>query len=141
MFHSALEQDLKRIFGVQKVLFCKPSIEKEKSFFCWVEKSRIRKTAEGKAFGTVNGYIAIIGQNAENPSWFFQRRIEKADRLILNRFSFSSIENNIEIESFDKSFNGFYVEWTYFYSQEYDPIRYKIAGVDFIFNVIKKFFN
>lgn len=133
MFHEALARDLKKIFEVKKVLFASPKLEKEKSFYCVVEHSRLKNLVGGKAVADVIGNIGMIGQNKENPSFYFFRKIEKADKNILKRFYFSNIENNIDIDYSGQNFNGFFIKFVYYYRSEYDTNRNKI--LDFITNI------
>ncbi|MDR0676932.1 MAG: hypothetical protein LBF97_07860 [Elusimicrobiota bacterium] len=142
MYHKALERDLISIFGVKKVLFGNVALGKEQEvLYCDIEKNSIRQAGNGKANGMVFGKIAILAQAKANPNVFFLSKKEKANPKILSRFSFSSIENNIDTTEYDVFFNCYSIDFVYFWREDFDPVKHKISGFNVILDFVNKIFE
>lgn len=128
MFESKLIEDLKNIFGVEKVTFDQPDTANEQELiFVDIEetKNQIKsKSVKLRVLGTAQMFA-----NANKlKHGFFAKRIAKASNEITKNFHFSDLEQNSNVyrNIAQRSFR-----FVYFFSDQYDPSKGSITEIDF----------
>lgn len=122
MFTKKLEQDLKTIFKMRDVRFCRPEATIEQDVLCVDITAQRVGAQEGKAWARVSGSVAIRGTLKKNPAGFLSKKIAEAPADVLNRFWWGANEApvNLPIEWEVKAYK---LDFTYFYKEEYAPVK------------------
>jgi hypothetical protein len=141
MWHRSIEEDLKRIFGVSKVLFAALGRGREQDvLFCDVEKV-ITTIRDGKAKARVYGNISIMGLYEKNRSGFLSKKVQLGDVDLTQKFVFGREESPVSPISawiYEDKFNVYSIDFMYFYKEQYNTPGGKISAGNFLLNVIKK---
>jgi hypothetical protein len=120
MWRSAIDKDLKQIFGVSKVLFATPEPAKEQDvIFCDIEKT-LTAIKEGKETARVYGKISIMGLYGKNKSGFLSKRVQLANANLTQKFVFGREESPISMGIYEDKFNIYSVDFMYFYKEQYN---------------------
>lgn len=129
---DVLQQRLKEIFKVSKVVFDSPGESQEQGcLFIEVETART-KVKEGREVSTVTGNAIMFGQNDKLTIGFFSKAIDKAPAALKKPFFFYDFEENT------KRFRNLVqrsLSFTFFFDTQYDPATGSIETVNFITEV------
>ena len=138
MWHNAIGEDLKQIFGIPKVLFAESGLRKEQDvIFCDIERI-VNAIKEGKEISRIYGKISIMGLYGKNKSGFLSKRIQLADVNLTQKFVFSREESPISTGTYEDRFNVYSVDFMYFYKEQYNKPAGKISVSKFFLKVIEK---
>lgn len=130
MWHKALEQDFKQIFGVKKILFGTPVFSKEQDVLFCETIGVLNKIQQGKAIARISGKVSIIGLLGKNKSGFLSKRIALAPASATNKFVFLREEEPMQMNGYEERFNVYSVEFIYFFKEQYNPPAGKIKKIE-----------
>lgn len=118
MFEKALEEKLKRIFHVKKVVYDQPGESREQDcIFIEVEQARNR-VSDARFLSRVNGNLIIFGRSKELPFGFFSKAIAEADLELTHDIAFFDFELN---SKYFRDLVQRTVSFVYFFDSQYDP--------------------
>lgn len=130
MWHNAIEEDLKTIFGIKKILFGSPAFLKEQDVLFCETLSVINKIQQGKVVARVSGKVSIIGLLDKNQSGFLSKRIDLTPAAITNKFVFLREEEPVQMVGYEERFNVYSIGFIYFFKEQYNPPAGKITAVE-----------
>lgn len=137
MWHESLENDLKEIFKMPKVLFGSPQLFKEQDIlFCDIESVKNNKISRGIEYARVYGKVSIKGLLDKNKSGYLSKQIQLAKIELTNKFVFQREEQPIIMGNYEERFNCYSIEFLYFYKEEYNPQRYKLESKNITYRII-----
>lgn len=140
MFRSKLEECLKGIFEVNKVIYGDVNLGDEQNAV-YVDISTVKPCpAQGGYYFRVNGKLGIVAE-AVNYKWgYLKSRCQLADKKYTQYFGFSSIEENPNFGSYNDKFVKPTVNFTFRITLPYNPPAGKIT-IDKIKFILETFKN
>lgn len=122
MFRKELEDNLKKIFGFEKVSLNAPSDSFEQdTLFVQIDQPNTR-TSEGKVYAKVYGQLIVFSQHDKLTYGFFNKRIEKADVALTKKFFFYDTDVNVENSNARmQNIHERRTSFVFFFTAQYDP--------------------
>ncbi len=128
MFEKNLETKLKRIFGLPKVTFDRPSESQEQeAVFIVIENAKCR-VKDGRAIARVTGKLLVYAAIDQLPYGYFSKRIEDADPDDLAGLFFYEFEEN---RGMFRNLAERSVSFVYLFDEQYDPAVGTITSINF----------
>ena len=118
MFEKALEQNLKAIFGIERITFDAPSESNEQDVL-FIQISVSNNTIkDGAQIARVTGTLHMFSMNTKLPYGFFSKKIHEAKPSWTKPFFFFDLEENSNRyrDICERS-----ASFVYFFNSQYDP--------------------
>lgn len=134
MFKKALEADLRKIFGVKKIVYNLSALSMEQDVL-YVEISESKDCIKnGKASARVKGFISLMGTQQKNPFGFFSKKLQLAPIAIEKRFWFGRIETPDDMGALGWEVCTHKMPFMYNFEEDYNPAKSMLkAIIDVIF--------
>lgn len=127
---DTLQETLKAIFQVEKVVFDAPAPEAKEQNCIFIEIENSWNTfKDGRAISKVTGNMIMFGPNDKLKLGYFSKAIAKAPKSLTKPLFFFDFEENTKrnVNIVQRS-----VSFIYFFDSQYDPETGSIESVNFI---------
>ena len=128
MFKKQLENDLVKIFDIDKIRFDSVSESQEQAaIFVQVESVRSTITDKLQSY-KVEAEVRLFARSEALPFGFLMKQIMQAPKEVSQRFFFYDLEENAGTF---QNINERSFKFIYFYKNEFDPNRGELTELEF----------